>query len=404
MPEMFIDCDSFFASCEQAINPSLKGKPVAVVGSLESTQKGVVTARSREAKKYGITAGMPYFEAKRLMPNGYFIRGKPHIYLDFSRKLHEKLLTYGQYVHPCSIDEFHISCPEGYDRAVYIAGDFRAWTKKSLGITVTAGVADTRVLAKLASDMGKPDGLKVIDPDRISQEIDRLPVDDLPGIGYRTAALLAKRGVHTLGELRAFPRELLRPLMGVRADWLYDSIEGREPSYGWGVPIKMRSMSNDFTLTQETTDEDVIKAHILMIADGLAGRLAGEKMAARVAHLHLRYDDFKDVGGSFTIGYDMTLTDHIMDSLMHLYARVYSPGRRVRLVGAGVSGLTREIQMRLPLDVESDLGGRIRGVMDNMAARFGSASIRRASVIYSTGIISNMVNPLTAGTRIAKGL
>ncbi len=404
MAEMFIDCDSFFASCEQAINPSLKGKPVAVVGSLETSQRGVVTARSREAKKFGITAGMPYFEAKRLMPNGFFIRGKPHVYLDFSRKLHERLVTYGQYVHPCSIDEFHISCPEGYDRASSIADDFRSWTKRKLGITVTAGIADTRVLAKLASDMGKPDGLKLIRPDRISQEIDGLPVDDLPGIGYRTAALLAKRGIHTLGELRRFPRELLRPLMGVRADWLYDSIEGREPSYGWGMPFKVKSMSNDFTMLQETTDEDVIKAHLLMIADGLAGRLAAEKMAARVAYLHLRYSDFKDVGGSHTIGYDMTLTDHIMDALLHVYARVYEKGRPVRLVGAGVSGLTTEIQLRLPLDVDSDLGGRIRGVMDDMSARFGKASIKRASVIYSTKLISNMVNPLTAGASIEKGL
>lgn len=404
MAEMFIDCDSFFASCEQAINPSLKGKPVAVVGSLESSQKGVVTAKSREAKKFGITTGMPYFEAKRLMPNGFFIRGKPHVYMDFSRKLHEKLVTYGQYVHPCSIDEFHISCPEGYSRATEIAVDFRSWTKKTLGITVTAGIADTRVLAKLASDMGKPDGLKLIPSCSISREIDSLPVDELPGIGYRTAALLSKRGIHTLGELRQFPKELLRPLMGVRADWLYDSIEGREPSYGWGLPFKMKSMSNDFTMMQETTDEDVIKAHMLMIADGLAGRLAMEKMAARVAYLHLRYSDFKDVGGSYTIGYDMTLTDHIMDALLRIYARTYEKGRKVRLVGAGLSGLTTEIQMRLPLDIDSDIGGRIRGVIDSMAARFGRASIRRASVIYSTGLISNMVNPLTAGASIKKGL
>ncbi len=404
MAEMFIDCDAFFASCEQAINPSLKGKPVAVVGSTESTQRGVVTAKSREAKKLGITTGMPYFEAKKLVPSAFFIRGKPHVYLDFSRKLHEKLVTYGQYVHPCSIDEFHISCPEGYERAVAVAQDFRAWTRKHLGITVTAGVADTRVLAKLASDMGKPDGLKVIPSDGISREIDGLPVDDLPGIGYRTAATLAKRGVHTLGQLRAFPKELLRPIMGVRADWLYDSIEGREPAFGWGIPFKTRSMSNDFTILQETADEEVIKAHLIMIADGLAGRLAAEKMAARTAHIHLRYTDFTDVGGSYTIGYDMTITDHIMDALLHLYAKVYAPGRPIRLVGAGVSGLTKEIQLRLPLDEQSDTGARIRNVLDDMASRFGPASIRRASVAYSTGLISNMVNPLTAGASIAKGL
>ncbi|HOA15275.1 MAG TPA: DNA polymerase IV [Bacillota bacterium] len=404
MAEMFIDCDAFFASCEQAINPSLKGKPVAVVGSADSTQRGVVTAKSREAKKLGITTGMPYFQAKKLAPSAFFIRGKPHVYLDFSRKLHEKLVTYGQYVHPCSIDEFHVSCPEGYERAVTVAKDFRAWTKKRLGITVTAGVADTRVLAKLASDMGKPDGLKVIPPDGISREIDGLPVDDLPGIGYRTAATLAKRGVHTLGQLRAFPKELLRPIMGVRADWLYDSIEGREPAFGWGVPFKTKSMSNDFTILQETADEEVIKAHLLMIADGLAARLAAEKTAARTAHIHLRYADFNDVGGSYTIGYDMTITDHIMDALLHLYAKVYTPGRPIRLVGAGVSGLTKEIQLRLPLDEQSDTGARIRKVLDDMVSRFGTASIRRASVAYSTGLISNMVNPLTAGASISKGI
>jgi len=404
MAEMFIDCDAFFASCEQAINPSLRGKPVAVVGSAESTQRGVVTAKSREAKKYGITTGMPYFQAKKLMPNGYFIRGKPHVYLDFSRKLHDRLITYGKYVHPCSIDEFHISCPEGYESAVSIAEDFRAWTRNTLGITVTAGIADTRVLAKLASDMGKPDGLKLIPYEDISKEIDGLPVDDLPGIGYRTAATLAKRGVRTLGDLRAFPKELLRPLMGVRVDWLYDSIEGREPAYGWGLPFKTKSMSNDFTLLESTADEDVIKAHLLMIADNLAGRLAVEKMAARVAHLHLRYTDFNDVGGSFTIGYDMTLTDHIMDALLHLYKRIYVQGRTVRLVGAGVSGLTKEIQLRLPIDEESDIGRRIRDVLGDMSSKFGPASIRRASVACSTGMIANMVNPLTAGATLVKEL
>lgn len=404
MAEMFIDCDAFFASCEQAINPALKGKPVAVVGSDESTQKGVVTAKSREAKKFGITTGMPYFEARKLMPNGYFIKGKPHVYLDFSRKLHDKLVTYGQYVHPCSIDEFHISCPGGYDEAVCLAEDFRAWTKKRLGITVTAGIASTRVLAKLASDMGKPDGLKVILPERISQEIDGLPVDELPGIGYRISIALAKRGIHTLGQLRAFPRELLRPFMGVRADWLYDSIEGREPAYGWGVPFKTKSMSNDFTMMKATSDEDVIKAHLLMIADGLAARLSQEGMAARVAHIHLRYTDFTDVGGSYTIGYDMTLTAHIMDALIFLMEKHYKRGRPLRLVGAGISGLTREIQPRLPLDAESELGRRVRDVMGDMSSRFGPACIKRASVAYSTRVMANMVNPLTAGVSVAKGL
>jgi len=163
-------------------------------------------------------------------------------------------------------------------------------------------------------------------------------------------------------------------------------------------------MSNDFTILQETADEEVIKAHLLMIADGLAARLAAEKTAARTAHIHLRYADFNDVGGSYTIGYDMTITDHIMDALLHLYAKVYTPGRPIRLVGAGVSGLTKEIQLRLPLDEQSDTGARIRKVLDDMASRFGTASIRRASVAYSTGLISNMVNPLTAGASISKGI
>lgn len=383
MPKILIDCDAFFASCEQSVNPRLCGKKVIVAGDLE--KRSVVTAASYEAKALGVKAGMPIQEAHRVAPNAVFIHGNIRLYLDFNLKLFKKLLSYAEPVEIYSIDEFYIEHRGTYEDALAMAQDFKAWTRRELRITVSAGIAPTKVFAKLASEMQKPDGLTILRPDALFSQTESLPVKDLFGVGPATLDVLHRLGIQTIGDLRRRQPQALVAELGIRGQWLYDAAHGVGDEVVKVIPDPFKSMGHRMTLPEDTADPDQIRAYLLFLADTVSHRLRADGSAARTVHLHVRYEDFvSEFSRSKTVRQPMFLADHLMQSITSLWEKHYQKGRSVRLLGIGCSNLERSCGYQMPLFPEDLRSVALAAALDKIGDRYGQRAISRASLLTAS--------------------
>lgn len=383
MPKMLIDCDAFFASCEQAVRPRLRGKKVIVAGDLE--KRSVVTAASYEAKALGVKAGMPIQEARRIAPDAVFVNGNIRLYLDFNLKLFKKLLSYAEPVEIYSVDEFYIEHRGSFEAAQAMAEDFKAWTRRELGITVSVGIAPTKVFAKLASEMRKPDGLTIILPEELHRRTDPLPVKELFGVGPSTLDVLHRMGIKTIGDLRRRQPQALIAELGVRGQWLYDAAQGIGDEVVKVVPDPFKSMGHRMTLPEDTADPRQIRAYLLFLADTVAHRLRADGSAARTVHLHVRYEDFvTEFSRCKTLGSPVFLADHLMLAITFLWEKYYQPGRPVRLLGIGCSNLERSGGYQMPLFSDDQRSLALSTAMDAIGDRFGPGAIGRASLLTAS--------------------
>lgn len=383
MPKMLIDCDAFFASCEQSVQPRLRGKKVIVAGDLE--KRSVVTAASYEAKALGVKAGMPIQEARRVAPDAFFVEGNIRLYLDFNLKLFKKLLRYTEPVEIYSIDEFYVEHRGSYEDAQSMAEDFKAWTRRELGITVSVGIAPTKVFAKLASEMQKPNGLTVLPPDQLHARTDTLPVKELFGVGPSTLDRLHRLGIRTIGDLRHRQPQALVAELGVRGQWLYDAAHGTGDEGVKVVPDPFKSMGHRMTLPEDTADPQKIRAYLLFLADTVAHRLRADGSAARTVHLQVRYDDFiTEFSRSKTVKHPVFLADHLMQIVTVLWERYYQKDRAVRLLGIGCSNLERSGSYQMPLFPEDIRSVNLASALDEIGNRYGHGAIGRASLLSAS--------------------
>lgn len=384
MPKMLIDCDAYFASCEIARNPALRGKPVIVAGDTE--RRSVVTAASYEARKYGVKAGMPIQEARAKAPKAVFVSGNIRLYLDFNLKMFKKLLSYKEAVELYSIDEFYIDHRGSYEEARALVKDFKRWLAEELRITVSAGIAPTKVFAKLASEMEKPDGLTILRAEDIPERVEHIPVKDLFGVGPQTDKLLSRYGIRTIGDLRRTDRRLLWAEMGVRGEWLHDAAMGVNDAIVKVEPDPYKSMGNEMTLPEDTGDPAKQHAFLLYLADIVSQRLRADRSMARTVHLHIRYSDFTDISRSKTMTAPMFLAEHLMTPVNILWEKFYQKGRVVRLLGIGTSNLVRAQGYQCSLfefEREEKLSS-LAETLDDIRGRFGQESIVRASTMIVT--------------------
>jgi DNA polymerase-4 len=383
MPKMLIDCDAFFASCEQSRNPRLRGKKVIVAGDTE--RRSVVTAASYEAKACGVKAGMPIQEARRLVPDGIFVGGDLTLYLDFNLKLFKQLLTYRHPVELYSIDEFFVDFRGDYTQAVQMAQDFKDWTRRALKITVSAGIAPTKVYAKLASEMQKPDGLTVLRPEDIPAKVQHLPVQELFGVGPRTEEVLHRFGIRTIGDLRSYNPLNLEIELGVRGRWLYEAAMAQSDAIVKVTPDPYQSMGHEMTLPEDTKDPDRIRAFLYFLSDAVAQRLRADGSAARTVHLHVRYNDFTGFYRSKTMVRPINLAEHLLEGAVILLEKYHQdPTRPIRLLGISVSNLIRTQGIQLPLFPEDQRRLALAKVLDQIKSVYGQDAIGRASWLVVT--------------------
>ncbi len=351
-----IDMDAFYASIEQRDNPSLRGLPV-IVGS-PPNQRGVVCAASYEARRFGVKSAMPSVTAGRLCPNGVFVRPRMDHYRDESDRVMEIILRVFEReglrptVEPMSIDEAYVDAtplcigpgplqperPEGPNpalRALTLARAIKKEIAGERGITATIGIAGNKLLAKLASDFQKPDGLTLV-PDRDRRMFLRpLPVGALYGVGPVTAEILQEAGLCTIGELQDYSGDL-RALVGSFAETLRKFAKGEDDrAVESGGAVK--SISSEETFLQDTSDRRILGCVLHALTEDIAGRLKREGLAARTVQIKVRYRNFVTLTRQITVEESFLEASELYRLACFLLRRDRLVSHPLRLLGVSVS-------------------------------------------------------------------
>ena len=377
-----IDMDAFYASVERLDDPELEGKPVIVGGS---SKRGVVSAASYEARRYGVHSAMPIFQARRLCPDGIFLPPRIRRYVEVSRIVMRCLGDFSPLVEQVSVDEAYVDLTgtEGlFGPPLDAARAIKARIHEETSLTCSIGLSTSKLLAKIASDMNKPDGLTVIPPGKVMAFLDTLPIGKVPGIGKRSEEELVKLGVSRIGDLGRFEQEFLVERFGKFGERLVRIASGEvgSPVVPYTAP---KSISGEVTLEEDTSDLPVIKRILLSQSDRVARRLRGQGFRGRTVTLKLKTADFRTLTRSSTLESPVHLADAIYREAVKLL-EAEGLKQEVRLVGVGVGKLEPADESgQLPLFRErgarEEKIERAERAMDEIVDRFGHGSLKRGS-------------------------
>jgi DNA polymerase-4 len=338
---LHLDMDAFYASVEQRDDPSLRGKPVAVGGRVG--ERGVVAAASYEARAFGVRSAMPMSTALRNCPHLVVVRPDMAKYKRVSTAVFELFRAVTPLVEPLSMDEAYLDVTENSwhePLGVTVARRLKQQVREATQLTISAGVAPNKFLAKIASGWKKPDGLTVIAPERMEDFLHKLPVDALWGVGPKTAARLRAAGIERLVDVRAQDEARLTALVGGMAGWLRDLANGIDER-----PVQphriAKSSGSERTYTEDLTDLGTIQAEVAKMAEAAAGWLETRDTVARTVTLKLRYRDFRTITRSHSEA-PTRETGAIVDRAVRLVDRTDAGRTPVRLLGVSVSGFGAE--------------------------------------------------------------
>lgn len=352
---LHVDMDAFFASVEQRDRPELRGRPV-IVGS-PPDRRGVVSAASYEARKFGVRSAMPSRTAGRLCPHGVFLRPRMEAYRAESHAVMALLAATGPHVQPVSVDEAYLDWSETYHeedpesallRAVPPARALKARIQQERGLTASIGIASNKLLAKLGSDFNKPDGLTLVPHRDRAAFLRSLPVRALHGVGSVTEQVLVKVGLRTVGDLQDYSGDL-RALVGSWGATLRRFAWGEDDRpLEFGDDIKSISAENTFAV--DTEDRAELRGCLREQAAELAGKLARRSLGARTLQVKVRYGDFTTLTRQVSRVEPISEARDLYRLACWLLARDRLVHRPLRLLGMGVSGLQEQKihQLALP--------------------------------------------------------
>jgi len=379
-----IDMDAFFAAVEILDNPELKGKPVIVGGS---AKRGVVSAASYEARKFGVHSAMPIFQAKKLCPHGIFLPVRMRRYMEVSRIVMACLSNFSPLIEQVSVDEAYIDLtgtgalfgePEKVARAI------KQLIKEKTSLTCSIGISTCKRLAKIASDMDKPDGLTIIPPGKVHEFLDTLHISKVPGIGKKSEEELTKIGIRHIGDLRKFSPDWLTERFGKFGEWLLMIAEGDDdsPVVPYSPP---KSISSEDTLPEDTANEQVLKKYMLEQSEIVGRRLRKNGFRGRTITLKIKHHDFRQITRSVTLEQPTQLGKIIYREAVKLLD-TYKLRSRVRLVGVGISNLEPiEDEGQLALFAEKGVNEekweKAERAVDEIVKRFGHDAMKRGSLL-----------------------
>jgi DNA polymerase-4 len=380
---LHIDMDAFYASVEQLDQPELRGKCVIVGGT---TNRGVVSTASYAARKYGVHSAMPIFQAKQLCPQGIFMPPRFERYKEVSGTVMSLLKNFTPLVEPVSIDEAYMDisdCDKLHGSPTEIGASIKEIIKETVDLTCSVGIAPIRFLAKIASDMDKPDGLTVILPEEVPAFIDALPIQKVPGVGKKTGIQFALLGIKTLGDVKKFPVKLIRDRFGKYGKRLLELAAGIDDT-PVRLSLRHKSVSSEQTLSQDTRNKQLLDKYLLKHSEDVAKQLRKLDMRAKTITLKLKHGDFKQVTRSATLTVPIQSSDKIFLEASRLLAG-YPLQKQVRLIGVGVSGLiSRELPVQLSLFDETkkkdDHWEKLDRTLDTITHKFGKNVVKRASL------------------------
>ena len=333
--------DAFFASVEQLDNPELRGKPVAVGGSGE---RSVVAAASYEARKFGVKSAMPSVIAKRLCPDLIFVKHNFTRYTEVSGAIHEIFREYTDLIEPLSIDEAFLDVTEdkkNIGSATVIAKKIRNEIKSKTGLTASAGVSVNKFLAKIASDINKPDGLYVIRPEAAEKFIEELVVEKFYGIGRVTAQKMHKLGIHTGADLKKWDRVSLVRNFGKSGVFFYDIVRGIDDR-----PVEpdqeRKSVGTELTYEKDLTTRFEVIAELYKLEKELMERLEHSEATGRTITLKVKFSDFRQITRSKTLQNYIRDFETLHKEVSEIRKSLKLEGTRIRLLGLSISNLETE--------------------------------------------------------------
>ena len=376
---MHVDMDAFYASIEQMDHPELKGKPVVVGGG---GTRGVVSAASYEARRFGIHSAMPITEARRRCPHAIFMPVRMTRYVEMSRRVMSILHACSPRVEQASVDEAYRD-GTGLERLFGPVEKMARTLKERVlsetgGLTCSIGLAPVKFLAKIASDMHKPDGLTVLYPDAMTEFLSKLPIQRIPGVGRSQLMALEEIGVRTCGEAIRYPRSFWERRFGKHGVILWERVQGMDPR-NVEPETAPKSESAETTFVEDTRDIEFLKNWIFRHADRVGRSLRRQGLRGRVVTLKVKYADFRIITRRTTLPLPTCATETIYETACTLLDALALQGK-VRLIGVGVSRFSSgDRQLFLPLENSleevDERRDRLDRTMDALNGRFGTNTV-----------------------------
>jgi len=367
---------------EQVDNPELRGKPVVVGGKPE--RRGVVAAASYEARAFGLHAGMPLITASRLCPQTIFIEGSFPKYRRASQRFLAILADFSPYLEPLGLDEAFLEAT-GFE-SIYgsihdMALQIKKRVKAELGLSASIGIAGGKVVAKVASELGKPDGLLEVAAGEERSFLAPLEIAKLPGVGRKTERVLQKRGINTIGELADTPLATIKAKLGIYGEVLHRHASGIDERKVM-PPAEAKSISRETTFAEDTRDRARLKATLRYLSERVGSQLRQQGKEARCLILKLRYANFTTISRHRTLGQGTSSDQSIFEGGFALLEKALSrETKAVRLIGIGVSGLTepaRQLNMLKPSALRSE---QLNKTIDRIRKRYGFSAIQTGQTL-----------------------
>jgi len=397
---MHIDLDAFFVAVEQVENPGLKGKPVVVGGSPD--RRGVVATASYEARAFGLHAGMPLVTAGRLCPQAIFIEGSFPKYRQASQGFMAILAGFSPYLEPMGLDEAYLDVT-GFE-SIYgsihlMALEIKKRIKDELGLYASIGIAGGKIVAKVASDLSKPDGLIEVAPGNERAFFAPLPAAKLPGIGRKTERVLKGLGINTIGELAAMPPSTLRGYLGIFGEALHRYANGIDERSVEPFPAGAKSISRETTFAEDIGDKSRLKATLRYLSERVGSHLRQQDREARCVTLKLRYADFATITRRQTLSQGSSNDQTIFVTGVGLLEKALAQEKRpVRLIGIGVSNLTELARQMDMLDPSARRLEQLNKAIDHIRKKYGFAAIQTGRTLLLKDIFPSWDNGYTLNT------
>ena len=379
---LHVDMDAFYASVEERDHPELKGKPVIVGGTAD--KRGVVAAANYVVRQFGVHSAMPSATAQRLCPHAIFLPARLDYYAQISTQIREVFHRFTPLVEPLSLDEafLDVTGSEGlFGSAEAIGHQIKDAIREELDLIASVGIAPNKFLAKIASDLQKPDGFVLVDPDGIQAFLDPLPVERLWGVGRQASKVFERLGVRTIEQLRQSPPSILKTHFGSHGEHLQELAQGID--HRSVVPDReAKSISHETTFAADLDDKEALRAWLLELTEQVARRLRRHTLRGRTVEIKVRFADFHTVTRSRKLPEPTNSTSDLWKAASELFnTRLPNDHLSVRLLGMGVSDFDRSGVTQGQLFDEGDCGkhDRVDEVGDLVRERFGSNALSRGS-------------------------
>jgi DNA polymerase-4 len=385
-----VDMDAFFVSVEELLNPSLKGKAVVVGGQRD--ERGVVSAASYEARKFGVHSAMPLRTAARLCPHAIFLDGRLDLYRQYSEKVHAVLQDFSPAVEMASIDEAYLDMT-GTEKLLgpplCSADKLHRRMKAHIGLNCSIGIGASRLMAKICSDHAKPNGLLHVWAGEEQHFLAPLDVGKIPGVGKVTRARLNQIGVLRIGDLLRLPGSVLEKDFGKWGLALAGKARGEDAGAwfegGVGEEWQAKSISHEHTFARDTQRVDKIESTLAYLSELVGRRLRDHGLATRTIQLKLRYSDFHTITRAHSLPQPTQLNTEIFFTVRKLFHENFQAGKAVRLLGVHTSNFEdAPEQLSLPLDDRREKWRQALFASDRLRDKFGESAVFLAKAMSGT--------------------